>query len=101
MLYEVITGVDRRALCLSRDNGIFVDAGSAITVDVMENGGYQGGFILPGIRAYLRCYADISPVLETEINETVDMAQLPLTTKDGISYGIIASIKALISYNFV
>ncbi len=89
-------GVDRRALCLSRDNGIFVDAGSAITVDVMENGVYQGGFILPGIRAYLRCYADISPVLETEINETVDIAQLPLTTKDGISYGIIASIKALI-----
>ena len=29
-------GVDRRALCLSNTNGVFVDAGSAITVDVME-----------------------------------------------------------------
>lgn len=46
--YETM-GVDRRALCLSRKDGIFVDAGSAITMDVMRDGVYQGGFILPGV----------------------------------------------------
>ncbi len=93
--YETM-GVDRKALCLSHENGIFVDAGSAITVDIMEAGKYLGGFIFPGIKAMLQAYASISPVLETTLNETISMAQLPTTTKDGISYGIIASIKALI-----
>ena len=93
--YETM-GVDRRALCLSHENGIFVDAGSAITVDVMQEGKYRGGFIFPGLKAMLQAYASISPVLETELNETISLEQLPSTTKDGISYGIIASIKALI-----
>ncbi len=93
--YETM-GVDRRALCLSHENGVFVDAGSAITVDMMEDGKYRGGFILPGLKAMLQAYASISPVLDTTLNETISLAQLPATTKDGISYGIIASIKALI-----
>ncbi|UPT77869.1 type III pantothenate kinase [Sulfurovum sp. XGS-02] len=93
--YETM-GVDRRALCLSHENGIFVDAGSAITVDIMEAGKYLGGFIFPGLKAMLKAYASISPVLETTLNETISLDQLPATTKDGISYGIIASIKALI-----
>lgn len=93
--YETM-GVDRRALCLSHENGIFVDAGSAITVDIMEEGRYMGGFIFPGLKAMLQAYASISPALETALNETISLEQLPATTKDGISYGIIASIKALI-----
>jgi len=93
--YETM-GVDRRALCLSHENGLFVDAGSAITIDVMDDGKYLGGFILPGLKAMLQAYRSISPALDTEMNETISLEQLPSTTKDGISYGIIASIKALI-----
>lgn len=89
-------GVDRKALCLSHRNGVFVDAGSAITVDVMKEGIYQGGYIFPGIKAMLESYKSISPVLDTDLNEMISLEQLPTTTKDGISYGIIASIKALI-----
>ena len=93
--YETM-GVDRKALCLSHDNGIFVDAGSAITVDVMEWGIYKGGYIFPGIKAMLESYARISPALETTLDDTINLTQLPLTTKEQISYGIIASIKTLI-----
>jgi type III pantothenate kinase len=93
--YETL-GVDRRALCLSHEDGLFVDAGSAITVDMMQDGKYRGGFILPGLKAMLQAYRSISPVLDTTLNETISLEQLPATTKDGISYGIIASIKALI-----
>ena len=89
-------GVDRRALCLSHTDGLFVDAGSAITVDLVEGGVYQGGFILPGLRASLRAYAEISPVLDSDLNRKVSLKRVPRTTKDGISYGIIASIKAVI-----
>jgi type III pantothenate kinase len=93
--YETM-GVDRRALCLSHNNGVFVDAGSAITVDIVEEGRYRGGYIFPGLKALLKSYEDISPVLKTELNKTISLAQLPTTTKEQISYGIIASIKALI-----
>ena len=89
-------GIDRKALCLSHRDGLFVDAGSAITVDVVENGVYQGGFILPGLKAMLKAYAGISPALDTVLNKGVSLDTLPLTTKDGISYGIIASIKTVI-----
>ena len=89
-------GVDRKALCLSHKNGIFVDAGSAITVDIVKDGTYQGGFILPGLKAYLQSYKSISAVLDIELNKQLSLDALPSTTKDGISYGIIASIKALI-----
>ncbi len=90
-------GVDRKALCLSHENGIFVDAGTAITVDIMEKGIYRGGFIFPGIQAMVKCYAGISPVLDIEVDPSVDPDRLPFTTKEQISYGIIASIKALIN----
>jgi len=89
-------GVDRKALCLSHKEGIFIDAGSAITVDVVYDGRYEGGFILPGIKAYLASYKSISSVLDTPLDEALTLESLPTTTKEQISYGIIASIKALI-----
>jgi len=93
--YETM-GVDRKALCLSSKNGVFVDAGSAITVDVVENGKYIGGFILPGLKAYVESYKSISPILAIELNKEVSLEELYATTKEQISYGIIASIKILI-----
>jgi len=93
--YETM-GADRKALCLSHPNGIFIDAGSAITVDIVKDGIYQGGFILPGIRAYLEAYKMISPALDTGFNRECSLASLPRTTKDSVSYGIIASIKAVL-----
>ena len=94
--YETM-GVDRRALCLSHESGVFVDAGSAITVDVVEEGTYKGGWIFPGFLALLKSYKEISPALEAELEKEIDLTRLPLTTKEQISYGIIASIKSLIA----
>jgi len=93
--YETM-GIDRRAICLSHRDGIFMSAGSAITVDVVENGNYVGGFLLPGLKAYINAYASISPALVTEVNRRISLDLLPQTTRDGITFGIIASIKALV-----
>jgi type III pantothenate kinase len=89
-------GIDRKALCLSHKNGLFISAGSAITVDVVEEGKYAGGFLLPGLKAYIDAYANISPALKTKLNLDISLNTLPRTTKDAISFGIIASIKLLI-----
>ncbi len=93
--YETM-GIDRKALCLSHANGTFVDAGSAITVDIVKNGKYMGGFILPGLKAYIETYKSISPALDTSLKKELSLEGLATTTKEQISYGIIASIKALI-----
>ena len=89
-------GIDRKALCLSHKTGIFISAGSAITVDIMKDGEYQGGFLLLGLTQYIKSYGLISPALKTNLNQDINIDKLPKTTKDGISYGIIASIKMLV-----
>lgn len=89
-------GVDRQALCMSYDDGIFVDAGSAITIDIMDDGVYGGGFIMLGLKAMLEGYSSISKALETTINRDISIDKLPKTTRDGITYGIIAPIISII-----
>ncbi len=89
-------GIDRKALCSAVDEGVLVDAGSAITVDVMQAGVHLGGYILPGIAAYQQCYRDISPSLNVEFNPGVDTATLPQNTSEAISYATVASINCLL-----
>ena len=85
-------GIDRKVLCLIVEDGVLVDAGSAITVDLMEKGKHKGGFILPGIKSYEKCYKEISPVLNKEIDFAVDIENLPLNTKDALNYGVVKPI---------
>lgn len=89
-------GIDRIAACYSLKDGIVVDAGSAITVDIMSNGMHLGGYILPGIAAYEKCYANISPRLDKRVNPNVILDALPQKTEDAISYGIVKSIKLML-----
>ncbi len=89
-------GVDRRALCLACSDGILVDAGSAITVDIMEGGVYRGGFILAGVSATLKAYRDISPILDIELKRDIAIDTLPKSTEDGVSYGVVAPIVSII-----
>jgi len=85
-------GIDRRALCLSRGNGLYVDAGSALTLDRVVAGEYRGGMILPGLHSYRRMFAEISPVLDREPDWGISPEELPKGTLEQLSYGIIAPI---------
>jgi len=85
-------GIDRIAACTTVNDGIIVDAGSAITVDIMSSGVHLGGFILPGLEAYARAYRSISPRLDVAINPSIVLDALPQKTNDAISYGIVKPI---------
>ncbi|MFC3848415.1 type III pantothenate kinase [Helicobacter baculiformis] len=86
-------GVDRKAACLGLgDDGVVVDAGSAITIDVMEKGMHLGGVILPGFKAYHQAYQSISEVLDHPINVRIDLESLPQSTAQALSYGALKSI---------
>ncbi|MCE3037961.1 type III pantothenate kinase [Helicobacter anatolicus] len=89
-------GVDRRAACLSIFDGIVVDAGSAITIDVMHEGMHLGGCILPGLCSYAQSYEMISDALKKPIKTSVSLEELPQNTQDAMSFGILKSIKLLV-----
>lgn len=89
-------GIDRIAACCTISDGMIVDAGSAITVDIMSGGVHLGGFIIPGIVAYERAYKSISPRLDVTINPSVSLDALPQRTADAISYGVIKPIIVLL-----
>lgn len=85
-------GLDRKIACIGSSNAIIVDAGSAITVDIMKNSKHLGGLILPGLKKFEEIYAQTSSKLEYEINTKVNLDKIPLCTQDAISYSILKSI---------
>ncbi len=89
-------GIDRVAACYSINSGVIVDIGSAISIDVMEDGFHKGGVLLPGINSYQKSLKEISLVLDQEIDFNIDLFNLPNSTKDAISFGVVKSIILLI-----
>lgn len=85
-------GIDRKMVCYRIQDGIIVDAGSAITVDIMKNNIHQGGFILPGINAYKSIYQNISQKLSFDFEKNINLDKIPLTTNDAINYALLSAI---------
>lgn len=85
-------GIDRAVACSFIEDGVVVDAGSAITVDIIKNGKHKGGFILPGIKSYEKIYPKISKKLKFNFEKKVNLDKIPLQTKDAINYAILKSI---------
>lgn len=85
-------GIDRAIASYFEKDSIIVDAGSAITVDIMENSNHMGGFILPGFRAFMKTYPKISKKLKFEFEKDINLDKIPLCTKDAIQYAMMKSI---------
>ncbi len=76
-----------------------VDAGSCITIDILDNNNcYRGGSILPGIQMRLRSLHDYTaslPLVELTEAEHSGVAGLPLTgrsTRDSIVSGVLKAL---------
>jgi len=85
-------GIDRKVNCLSIKDGIIVDAGSAITVDIIENFCHKGGFILLGVYSFLKSYKKISKKLKVDFEKDINLDNIPLQTKDAVLYALMKSI---------
>ncbi|MCK9454327.1 MAG: type III pantothenate kinase [Sulfurimonas sp.] len=86
--YETM-GIDRIMACEAIRDGVIVDAGSAVTVDIVKEGRFEGGFIYPGVRAMGECYKNISDALGYSFNFELDLDKMPKNSRDAISYGYI------------
>ncbi len=85
-------GIDRAVALLSICDGVVIDAGSAITVDVVHAGVFEGGFIYLGIESLQRAYADISSALQCSFNFELAFDTIPYNTVDAITYGAFAPL---------
>ncbi|WP_457596202.1 type III pantothenate kinase [Hydrogenimonas sp.] len=88
-------GIDRVAACLGVYHGVVVDAGSAVTVDVMEEGRHLGGWIWPGLATLRGAYAAVSAVLDRPIGPDLPTG-LPQNTDEALSFGVFAAVSAAI-----
>ncbi len=88
-------GIDRIMACYSIEDGVIIDAGSAITIDIMAGRIHLGGYILPGIMALQKSYAQISNKLDT-FTMKIETNILPSNTTEAVSYGAIGMIISFI-----
>jgi len=89
-------GIDRIMACKTIEDGVIVDAGSAITIDIMAHGLHLGGYILPGFKALNESYKNISEKLDIHFNFNIDTKILPSNTNEAISYGAIGMVISFI-----
>lgn len=94
--YYPTMGIDRVMVCEAAEEGVIVDAGSAITVDVMRSGVHEGGFISLGLHAAREAYACLSPALDVSWNFEVDLAKMAKNTPDAVTVGFLAPLVAQI-----
>lgn len=87
--YYDTMGIDRIMACEALTEGVIVDAGSAITVDVVRSGRFEGGFITPGLGALRSAYRSISPKLDSSFNFDMQLDKMPKNTTDAITYGVL------------
>ena len=85
-------GIDRAIACSFAQNCVIVDAGSAITVDIMQEGIHLGGFILLGLQSFMKSYPKISKKLNFEFKKNINLDKIPQETKDAIQYAMLKSI---------
>ena len=90
-------GIDRIIACMNFSNHIVIDAGSAITIDIMENGKHVGGFIFQGLNSFKKSYLKISSKLKFILKRKLDLNTIPLCTKDAITHAVIKSITLIIN----
>lgn len=98
--YYKTMGIDRICAVEAVQNIVIVDAGSAITVDVVRENQFEGGFIYPGVEAMQQTYKNISPVLDHSFNFDLDLDIMPKNSQDAISYGFLKTLYSeVVSHN--
>jgi type III pantothenate kinase len=88
-------GIDRIMACKSIKDGVVVDAGSAITIDVMEEGYHKGGIIMPGMYAFKKAFGTISEILKFN-TEIIKTDKFPNSTQEALNYGSVGAVKCVI-----
>ncbi|WP_457564659.1 type III pantothenate kinase [Caminibacter sp.] len=92
-LYSNTLGIDRIMACKTIKDGVVIDAGSFITLDVMEDGLHLGGVIMPGLYKLKEIFAKNS-VLNKEFVYPTSIP--PKNTAEAVNEGSIGMVVEMI-----
>jgi len=92
--YYDTMGIDRIFACEAVENALIIDAGSAITVDIVRDGVFEGGFICVGVEAMREAFISVSSKLDYSFNFDIDLDKMPKNSQDAITYGFLAPLRA-------
>ena len=82
--------------CKTVEDGVVIDAGTAITIDIMAGGLHLGGYILPGLNILHSSYKKVSEKLDYPFISDIDLKLLPINTSEAINYGFIGMVVSMI-----
>lgn len=85
-------GIDRKIVSKAVKNGIIVDIGSAMTLDIVKDSSHIGGYIFPGIASYKMIYPKISKKLLFSFDSDVNLDKIPLNTHEAINSAVLDSL---------
>lgn len=96
VLYSESLGIDRLAIsyyCFNhfKNKSLVIDSGTFTTSDIVEESGFSGGYILPGIELIKKTYQAGNQLKSPDSIEIVTN-KLPQTTENAISQGALLSI---------
>jgi type III pantothenate kinase len=90
--YATTLGIDRKVACANIKDGVVVDVGSAITIDIIQKNIHMGGFILPGFDKLKEIYPKISKKLVFHFENEINLDKIPTNTNDAINYAIFTMV---------
>ncbi len=98
-------GVDRLAnvaglVALGLRTGMAIDAGTCITVDVLQRGVHRGGLILPGVRLWagaLHARTAQLPRVDWHPNATIVGAETRAALQAGLRHGLMGAVHHVVA----
>jgi len=78
-------GIDRKVAIFEIENGIVVDLGTAITIDIVKNRKHLGGYILLGKNSTIQAFQNKTPHLQFENSKK--NINFPNKTQDALYFG--------------
>ena len=88
-------GIDRLIICSNINNKIIIDAGSAITIDIVKNNSHLGGYIFLGLSHHISSYKNISKKLKAKPNFAKyanKLGKIPNSTQDALHLSLLQSV---------
>ncbi|MFA6238390.1 MAG: type III pantothenate kinase [Bacteriovorax sp.] len=68
----------------SSEKILAIDAGTFITMDLIDHSGFSGGFIFPGIQTFLSSYKKGTNLPELDLKQNFELIELPHSTEEAI-----------------
>jgi pantothenate kinase type III len=72
-----------------KENVLLIDAGTFVTMDIITASGFQGGYIIPGLKTYLQLFKQGELLQTFDLEQTIQ-EELPQATSDAMSWSYYA-----------